>query len=154
SIALVCLVLISVGMTLSQNSKHESEGASQVLARFPVFKDGDALLVPVKIQDSEYAFVLDTGATYSAFDISLLHGDPIEIADSDVPSGTASLKFYKAPKATIGTLPFANSEKVMGVDFGQLRRVSGHPIRGFVGMDFLRRHVVKIDFDKGQLEFL
>jgi hypothetical protein len=153
-IALASLVLIPLATAPSQDSKRESDGAGHLLARFSVFRDGDTLLVPVRVQEKEYAFILDTGASYSGFDISLLSGDPIEVASGEVGSGTASLKFYKAPKAAIGTLPFPGSDKVVGLDFAKSRQVSGHPIRGVIGMDFLRRHVVKIDFDNGELELL
>jgi hypothetical protein len=51
-------------------------------------------------------------------------------------------------------LGFKGVNKVLGKDMTPLREVSGLPIEGVLGMDFLSRHVIRMDFDKGELSFL
>jgi hypothetical protein len=42
----------------------------------------------------------------------------------------------------------------MGFDFRKIREISGHEVYGFLGMSFLARYVVHIDFDRGEVIFL
>src|SRR5262249_53376225 len=42
----------------------------------------------------------------------------------------------------------------VGFNFTKWRRISGHPIYGMIGMDFLAAHVVHLDFDRGLVRFL
>ena len=60
---------------------------------------------------------------------------------------------YNAPEATVGSLPLG-VDAVLGVDLKKIREVSGLPIEGVLGMDFLSRYIVHIDFDRGKLLLL
>jgi hypothetical protein len=119
-----------------------------------VLKDGDAVLLPVRIQGKEYAFMLDTGFTGSAFDTSLSLGTSIGARSLHTPSGMTQLNFYKPPAAQVGPFSFDFKYAVAGMDFSDIRRASGHPIFGIIGMDFLTGRVLEIDFDKGELRFV
>jgi membrane-associated protease RseP (regulator of RpoE activity) len=45
------------------------------------------------------------------------------------------------------------NDVVAGADLAQLRETQGHEIHGLIGMDVLRRHVVRLDFDRGKVFF-
>src|SRR5262245_60175453 len=152
--ALVFAGLISAGAASSQDLRPRADGAAnRVLEQFSVFGDGDALLVPVQIKGKKYLFVVDTGAT-SAFDTSLLLGTPLEITTVDTPTGISNVELYRPPEAAIGKMRFPGRERVVGLDFAKWRQISGHPIFGIIGMDFLATRVLQIDFDAGNLLFL
>lgn len=53
----------------------------------------------------------------------------------------------------MGDVPLA-LVRVFVEDLESIRRVSGHDVRGILGMDFLRRYVVEIDPDCGKLRLL
>jgi len=148
-----CLALGQSKSALPQDPARRSNG-SRVLAEFPVFTDGDALLLPVRIGDKDYAFLLDTGATSSVFDTSLPLGAPIETGEFAAPSGAGRVTFFRAPKASLGKLAFRDGQKVGGIDLAKIRQIGGHPIYGMIGMDFLTDHVVHLDFDRGLVRFL
>src|SRR5262249_49161708 len=40
------------------------------------------------------------------------------------------------------------------IDLEGIRQVSGWDVYGLLGMDFLRKHVVQFDFDRGKVSFL
>ena len=42
----------------------------------------------------------------------------------------------------------------VSVDRRYIRKAAGRDIYGILGMDFLRKHVVRIDFDAGKMTFL
>jgi hypothetical protein len=115
-----------------------------VLQRFAVKNDGDYLLVPVKIRGKDRLFLMDTGSTVTVVDRSLPLG---------FPRGVATLIAYDPPDASIGGVPLG-VDVVVGMDLNRIREVSGHRIEGVLGMDFLGRHVVHIDFDRGELLLL
>src|SRR5215471_12403369 len=72
-----------------------------VLERFDVAKDGDALIVPVEFQGKTYRFLLDTGASVTVFDTSLEPqlGQTVGEAWAKGPRGKKLVKLYASPKA-------------------------------------------------------
>jgi hypothetical protein len=127
----------------------------KVLERFAVHGDGDWLIVPVTIEGKTYPFVLDTGCTCSIFDTSFrsLMGPRMDSRDLQGVHARVVIDFYKPPQAYIGKLPFPRDGLVGMRDLSQFRAVSGHDIRGFLGLDFLFKYVIDIDFDTGTLTF-
>jgi hypothetical protein len=98
---------------------------------------------------------LDTGSTRTIFDKSLPLGAPRDAIRIETLQGEVLARphVYDAPEAKIGRLPLRVAS-VLGMDLSRLREVSGLPIEGILGMDFLWDHVVYINFDKGDLAFL
>jgi hypothetical protein len=127
---------------------------SVVLERIKIAKGGDAILLPVKIAGRERMFVLDTGASHTGVDRSLLNGDITSMERIGTADREIDVLRFPAPEATVGSLGFNGIDKVVGIDLMPLREASGLPIEGILGMDFLSRHVVRVDFDKGELCFL
>jgi hypothetical protein len=121
-----------------------------ILQRFAVNKGGDFLLVPVKFAGKKRLFAVDTGATCTAVDESLVSGEPKKIVTIANPSGVGMVKIYGPPEASIGDIPL-NIDSVGALDLSLIRERSGHLIEGFLGMDFLERYVLRVDFDRGEL---
>ena len=125
-----------------------------VVERFKVAKEGDCLLLPVKLKGKSYLFLLDTGASLNVFDSSIPLGKPNGVHRVQTPSGPVRLPHYAAPEASVGGLSLRTDDPVFAVDYSKFRQVSGQEIYGMVGMPFLRQHVVQVDFDKGELLIL
>ncbi|MEO5927671.1 MAG: hypothetical protein ABIP96_03305, partial [Patescibacteria group bacterium] len=144
-----------VGSHLSETDATAAQtGRPEIVARFNIAKGGDVILLPVHFKNQDYQFVLDTGATISIFDTSLPLGKPKKSASADTPGGKMDLQLYARPDASFANFPLKGVKRVAGFDFEQIRQVSGHPIYGVIGMDFLAGRVLQIDFDRGELLFL
>jgi hypothetical protein len=114
----------------------------------------DCLAVPVKVGGKEYAFILDTGASHILFDTSLPLGRPRDGARAVTPTGETRVNDFDPPNTKLGSFNLTSDAPVYGVDLAQYRRIYGRPVCGLVGMDFLKRHVIQIDFDAGEMRFL
>jgi hypothetical protein len=125
-----------------------------VLERFAVANNGDVLLIPVRIANKDHLVVVDTGTTNTLFDTSLPLGQPVGSVMADGAQKTTELTLYNPPAATAGKLPMHLFEPVAGMDMKSFRQISGHPVEGILGMDFLGNHVVQMDIAKGELVFL
>jgi hypothetical protein len=145
------LTIVALGLLTAWTAAQE---ADPVLASFDVTRDGDALVLPVRLDGKTYSFLVDTGTTFNCFDRSLLVGKPLKKTDLDAPDGPITLDLFPPPPATIGHLKLQSDQSVVGMDFEKLRQGSGIDLYGVIGMDFLRRHIIRVDFDRGKLEFL
>jgi PDZ domain len=145
--AFVCLLPLS-----SRCDESPTPADSLVLEKFPVAKHGDLLLLPVTAFGKTYQFMLDTGSTCVIYDLSLPLGDPIGGIAVRSSKASTSQKTFQAPRANLGGIIFS-SDPVLGLDLSKVRE-AGRPVYGVLGMDFLRHHVVRIDFDEGAVEIL
>lgn len=125
-----------------------------VLERFKIHRHGDALLVPVTFKEKEYTFVIDTGASHTVYDISLPLGAVKDKLKVDSAGGPVVVSIFAGQTSSLGKLKIEPGEFSPGIDLAKIREVSGYPIYGVLGMDFLNKHVVQIDFDEGELVFL
>jgi hypothetical protein len=125
-----------------------------VLERFTVPKGGDGLIVPVKVLGKERLFLVDTGCTHTVFDSALPLGPARRTMRGMTPTGEVEVKLYDAPPATLGKLRLKGVEQVVTTDLVRLREASGYEIEGVLGMDFLKHHVIHVDFDRGELLIL
>lgn len=123
---------------------------------FRVATGGDALLVPVQIMQKNYLFVVDTGCAVTCVDRSLkpFLGEPLGVARAETANGQSRFEVFSPPEATIHGKPITGVSQVCCIDFSQFRAISGYDLYGFIGMDFLTRHVLRIDFDRGILSLL
>ena len=125
--------------------------SSLVIDRFHVAKNGDCLLVPVRIAEKDHLFVVDTGAAMTAVDTSLPLGQPVGSVNAIGAQGNVEVMVYNPPKATVGRLSLGPLESVVGKDLSPLRQASGYPIEGVLGMDFLGKYVIYLDMNEGDL---
>jgi Aspartyl protease/PDZ domain len=126
--------------------------AEDVIERFKIGNDGDAILVPVTIAEKKYLFLIDTGASWTIFDQSLipfyLRGQTVEL---DTPTETVSVEKFDTPAAQLGSIKLRNLvTQVVGADLTPLREAVGDDVYGVIGMDFLGHHVLHLDFDQGE----
>jgi hypothetical protein len=124
-----------------------------ILQRFTVAKGGDNLKVPVSLGGTDYLFVVETGAPITIFDTSLPLGHPVDVA-STFRDTNRQLRLYNSPDAKLGGLSLRTLEVVAGQDLRFLSQRLGYPVHGLLGMDFLGKHVVQIDIEKGNILFL
>lgn len=114
------------------------------------------VLVPVRVGNKDYPFFLDTGATWSVFDVSLRShlGPRVKSVSVGLPNGrNMGVELHTPPDARVGSLPLAK-EPVVCHDLTPFREASGCNIRGTIGMDFLKDWIIAIDFDEGRLDIL
>ena len=62
---LVCVLGLQVLAAESEQEPAGENKQAEVLAEFKIEKGGRAILLPIRIQEREYPFMLDTGATCS-----------------------------------------------------------------------------------------
>jgi hypothetical protein len=154
---LLCLLFLASLSLVRPGHADDPQPAAvdaNVIARFEVASDGDCLLLPVTFKGNTYRFLLDTGATYNFFDPSLSLGGATETIELETPAGLTKTKVIPAPEATVDNLSLRTAEPAIVQDLSRFRQVGGDDIRGVVGMSFLGRHVVRIDFDRGEVLFL
>jgi hypothetical protein len=126
-----------------------------VLAQFKIDKNAkEEILLPVELEGKEYLFDLDTGASITLFDISLRDKirEPKGTVKVRTPSGIFECELSDAPKALLGSLSLEGTIGV--VDLEQISSARRRKRYGVIGMNFLKKHVVQMDFDKGVVSFL
>jgi hypothetical protein len=119
---------------------------------FGIANDGDALIVPVKIDGKEFPFLVDTGATITVFDKKLVRTSPRGTGSYRTAGADQSVSEFDVPAATLETYEFRDLlTTVSGIDLQELRNSIGVDFYGIIGTDFLHRFVVEINFDRGKL---
>ncbi len=149
-LTLLALLAIQITVVAKKNLKQ-----SNILAEISFPKDEGAIFLPVTLAGKKYMFILDTGATHNAYDSSLKKylGSPLGGGDVGTASGTASVSMFNSPDAKLGRLKLKTKTPVMCYNFSRLTSIIGRRIHGALGMSFLKKYVVKIDFDKGKVVF-
>jgi hypothetical protein len=115
------------------------------------------LVVPVTLDGEIYPFMVDTGATHCVYDTALrpwlgtLRCKSIKVQTA---GGSAQVELYDSPDARLGHVSLRGDDAVVCADLDMVRQISGQNVYGLVGMDVLRRYVVRIDPDRRKLELL
>ncbi len=106
------------------------------------------ILVPVRFQDEEHLFVLDTGTTGVIFDEVFRNdlGKSISHSKMWTPAGYKDIEFFEPPDASWGSVDLKIGGKVGCLDLSIFRSLLGYDIKGIIGMTVLARLVVQIDF--------
>jgi len=158
-INLICLCFCILAGCATLNQKPPEQIAeSEVLAEFELTNGANLISLPVEFDGEEYQFALDTGSSKTIFDISLkdklgkrflwpkkgtaAHGKPI------------TLEFFDAPHAHLDSLCLSKCNLVAVLDLEPISTLAGKKIDGIIGMDFLKRYVIQIDFDNRKVLFL
>jgi hypothetical protein len=116
-------------------------------------RHGDVVLIPVTLGEKTYSCVLDTGSSLMVFDNSLkpLLGKPLGEETVGTLSLPNTIEKFESPAYRVGPFPATHKEPVVTSDLSRFRQITGHNLRGILGMSFLRNFVVRIDFDKGSV---
>ncbi|MHC4740647.1 MAG: aspartyl protease family protein [Planctomycetota bacterium] len=155
------ILLAPFSIALPGYSAHAEEPNSasdpNVLAEFKIdVKRLGCILLPVDFDGEKHLFLLDTGATFSLFDISLRSklGRPKMKTRMTTLGKPVTVDKFDAPQAFLGPLNLKEADSVGCLDLTLFSRGIGREISGVVGMSFLRNYVIKIDFDNERLLFL
>lgn len=127
-----------------------------ILERFKVATDGDLLLLPIDLKGKRYWFALDTGASIGLYDTSFrpMLGDPVKSERIRGPGEYVTVPVFRSLEGKVGKLSLPTDSECFCIDFAKVREIGGQEVYGCLGMDFLRKHVFRIDFDRGELTFL
>lgn len=151
-VVLMFLALLTIQTTIVAKTNPKQ---SNVLAEISFEKDEGAIFLPVTLEGKKYLFLLDTGASYNVYDLSLKKymRSSLGVTNVTTSSGTANVSMFKSPDAQLGSLSLKTKEPVGCYDFLELSYVIGRRIYGMIGMSFLRKYAVKIDFDNNKIVF-
>lgn len=125
-------------------------------------EDGYHLLLEIRVYDTPFTVVLDTGASKTAFDKDLLQAhEKALIQSSDKLStglGTTDMQSFTAliPELCIGELTVKDIE-VAVLDLSAINMAyaqMNHPqVLGVIGGDILTKYKAVIDYGRKQLKF-
>ena len=122
------------------------------------FTQGENLLfAPLRIGPTRYPFLLDTGASITFFNICLKQylGAPTQQVSAQGIGQTLMLvPFFDAPTARVGPFDLAAGDEVAVANLKLLGLMFGRNIGGILGVDFLKHHVIQVDFDEGRVTFV
>ncbi len=154
----VCIALavmwIGVGGCRTLPDTNSMPGATDgIIAEFAIGDQDEPIFMPVVFKGIERNFVLDTGASHTVFDVAFRDdlGDPVQSKTAVTAGDPIQTTLYHAPDAWVGPLNLKQAETVACHDFKMMSMVAGRRIDGFIGMNFLKRYIVRIDFDNGKL---
>ena len=150
-------LLFSGLLTAPQAQECNKPSDPNVLAQFRIAKNGQPISLPVKFNRKEYLFHLDTGCSHTLFDISLKDklikakgGAKLQTLEG--PIGSSEL--FDAPEAFLGPLNLKDCRKVAIIDLEPISSALGQKYYGVIGINFLKKYVVQMDFDKEIVSFL
>ncbi len=134
----------------------DAQTPEDVIERFRLADGGSLLLVTVRFAGKSLPFALDTGSSNGVFDSSLAPhlGDPTGAQDLRTTDGITRVPVYRSPNVELGGLSLQTGEPVVATDLRGLREGLGVECYGLIGMDFLGRHVFRVDPDRGEVVFL
>lgn len=128
---------------------------TDVIAQLDFEPDAHLIAVPVVIEGASYPLAVDSGSALTIFDVSLRGHLGEQIGYANVLAGRQRVRLdrHPCPAAFVGGLALDAAAGVLCFDFEPFRS-KGAAINGLIGVDFLRQHVVRIDFDAGTLQIL
>ncbi len=157
----VALIIVTGSFFLSgcQSIGSKAVTSPEVLAAFEITDDTNNILLPVKFQGEEYQFLLDTGSDVTAYDDSFkdklrkMFIGPVT-RTGRAPHGK-KIKYVTlpAPDAYLGQLNLKVSRYAVVTDLNQLVAEENRNFQGIIGMDFLKKYIIQIDFDNEKVIF-
>jgi predicted aspartyl protease len=139
------------------NKLKKSEQSANTRETKHLFGEGCGLmLMPVRIQEQEYLFLVDTGAYATIFDATQrnLLGNPESAGKVTTAGNPVSVEIFKSPELSIGPYKLQKGSDILCMDLHSLTMADGRQISGVLGMDFLENHIIQINFDKSYFSFL
>jgi len=100
--------------------------------------------------------MLDTGSSSTVFDVLFKHelGKPKSLVEVKTTSDSMVVQTFDALPAFVGPFSMQNCGEVTCLNLKMLTLIAGKEISGLIGMNFLRKHVLQIDFNNGRLILL
>ena len=105
-----------------------------VLAEFPVYSDGDFLIIPLTIGEKEYPVIVDTGAQCTALDDSLAFLLGAELDVKVTINGEATATAHPWPKAHLAELDLSMTANalIVRMNLQRLREGTGRDVFGIL----------------------
>ena len=150
-------LLFPVGGYAGEPDKNSDRFAGRkILAEFKITKGEDIILLPVKFRGKEHLFIFDTGASWIAFDTSFKNvlGDVRRTELAYTAGEPVTLEFFDAPEVFLGPFNMQDSGQVACMDLKRVNRALEKKVSGIIGMSFLKKYIIQIDYDEGKLLFL
>ncbi|MCI0743993.1 MAG: PDZ domain-containing protein [Verrucomicrobia subdivision 3 bacterium] len=109
----------------------------------PLFDDAVSCRVPVSVFDGTNFFLVDTGTSVTVVDARFRERlrEPVRRFDGH--------DLYRSPNILLGQHALGLDE-VICADLCMFRRIAGERSEGILGMDFLKDHVVEMDFERNR----
>ena len=123
----------------------------------PGAEKGNHIFVKVRVgHGDELPFILDTGASISAFDDSIEPqlGARVHTISIWRWGGQRDSGVYAAPHFYLGGTRLVSGPMVTTCDFKKISGDIGRPVLGLIGMDVLGHYCVQLDFAAGKVRFL
>lgn len=153
-----CVFSFSAGCATVPESYSPTCTEPEVLAEFKIEGGAKPILLPVTFDGKEYDFILDTGATTTVFDASLKDklGKRFLWPKKGKAAGgkTIKVELFRIPHAYLGPLNMRDCGLIAVIDLELVSSALARKAHGIIGMDFLKKYVVRIDFDKATVSFL
>lgn len=156
------LLCVLVGMFLTSCSVFQDstsgryEGKGNVINEISISNDSNQIIIPVTFLEKDYRFLLDTGSTTTVFDVSLKDqlGRRLRSSKARASDGTIiNTEFFKIRNADFGGLCRKNIA-VATLDLSHASKIAGRRVDGIIGMDILKDHVIRLDFQRNVVSFL
>jgi predicted aspartyl protease len=119
------------------------------------YVEEELICTKVKVFGEEALFVIDTGASMTILDRRFenrLGKRRDDARPVQTPTGIISMASYDSPVMKIVTGDTEMDLSVAAVGIADLRiflTATDQPIAGFIGMDFLKKHVLRVNIDEG-----
>jgi hypothetical protein len=129
----------------------------EVLAEFEYSGDTGHIILPITFQGQEYPFVLDTAGTDTAFDDSFK--DKLgkrflwPLKGRGAKGQMLKVEWYRRYDCYLGPLDLDDHGTIKVIDLDKLIPEKNRKFQGIIGLDFLKKYIVQIDFDNGKVSF-
>ncbi len=158
SIAVVTILSVSL-LFCGCQSVGTKAVAPEVLAEFAISGDTNHVTLPVRFHGEEYRFVLDTGATDTVFDDSFKDKLGKRFLWPKKATGAGGKEFKveyfraRGHHAHLGPLDLVDPPLIRVCDLDALVSKAKRNFQGIIGMEFMAKYIVQIDFDNGKVTF-
>lgn len=155
AVVLVAAAATTAGCVVAGPSRGDVEAEPGAVAFDLTGPGGAALTVPVTINGKgPYPFVLDTGATVTCVDESLVAdlslpdaGGPV--AFGGTVTGLGRMRLVSLESVTVGDATVRDLQGC-AVDLAPMRQ-AGVEVQGLLGLNFLREYRLTVDFPSGMV---
>lgn len=152
--------VLTVGLFLAGCGSVQRRAAEppEVLAKFEFDPNAPWIFLPVTFAGEQYRFILDTGSTHTMWDASLKDrlGKRFLWPQKGTAAGGKSFayEYFHAPEAFLGPLRVGRDGLIAVADLSGIGTGLQKKVDGILGMDFLGRYIVQIDFEQASVTFL
>lgn len=130
-----------------------SSEQGDVIETFDVGADARSFFLPVMIDGQRWWFLVDTGTGQTIVDWAVaIHVGLIDRNRSVLTNGSDRINRFLSAYIGVSRVPVKC--EAWCCDLSHLRQSFQFPICGILGMDFLSRYVIGIDWDAGKFSFL